>query len=157
MELKFQLTKLGWGGNTWDKVLSVILVLTVLGALGILGYMIATPRVEERFTEFYILSLEGKSAHYPRELAVGEMGSVIVGIVNREYETASYWVEVRIDGDRNNEVEGILLEHGEEWRGEVNFTPHRTGNNQKVEFLLYKGGEVEPCFKPLRLLLNVRE
>ena len=58
----------GWGESTWDKVLSVVLVVAILGALGTLGYVIAAPRVGERFTEFYILGAEGKAADYPREL-----------------------------------------------------------------------------------------
>ncbi|MBA7528852.1 hypothetical protein ES705_21044 [subsurface metagenome] len=55
----------------WDRMLSVILALTILGALGMLGYAIAGPRVGERFTEFYIEGLEGKAADYPKELVWG--------------------------------------------------------------------------------------
>ncbi len=40
----------------------------------------------ERFTEFYILGLEGKADNYPDELTVGEEGRVILGIVNHEHE-----------------------------------------------------------------------
>ncbi len=58
-------------GGVWDRTLSIILMLTILGALGMLGYAIASPRVGERFTEFYIKGLEGKAADYPEELAVG--------------------------------------------------------------------------------------
>ena len=34
-------SKLGWGGSVWGKVLSSILVLAILGALGALIYTIA--------------------------------------------------------------------------------------------------------------------
>lgn len=60
-----------------------------------LGYIIATPQAGERFTEFYILGLEGRAERYPTQLMVGEEGKVRVGIIDREHETASYWVEVR--------------------------------------------------------------
>jgi len=86
---------------------------------------------------------------------VGEEGKVTIGIVNHEYETVSYSLEVRIGGVKNNEVEGITLEHGERWKNEVSFTPEVAIKNQKVEFFLYKKGEVKPCFDPLRLWVDV--
>jgi len=102
-------------------------VLTILGALGTIGYVIATPEVEERFTEFYIVGVEGagvegKPRDYPRELVVGDEGRVMVGIVNHEHETVTYQIEVRIDGVKNNEVDRIVLEHGEKWEEIVRFS-----------------------------------
>jgi len=111
--------------------------------LGALGCVIATPKAGERFTEFYILGLTGKAMDYPKELKVGEEGKVIVGIINREHEIVSYRVEVTIGGVKNNEVKVIVLEHDEKWEGEVNFVPKVAGENQKVEFLLFKNEEVE--------------
>ena len=147
----------GWGGSTWDKVLSVVLVVAILGALGTLGWVIAAPRVGERFTEFYILGTEGKAADYPRELEVGEEAGVTVGIVNHEHEPVSYRVEVRVGGVENNEVGPVVLEHEQKWEGAVSFTPDKAGDNQKVEFILYKGGETVPCLEPLHLWIDVRE
>jgi len=60
----------------------------------------------------------------------GEEGKVIVGIINQEHETASYKVEVRINGVGNNEVKAIVLEHDEKWEGEVSFVPKMAGENQ---------------------------
>ena len=105
-----------------NKVLLVVLVIAILGAL---GYIIATPKVGERFTEFYVLGTEGKAVDYPRVLVVGKEGRVVVGIVNRERETI------------------------------VSFMPNKAGDNQKVEFLLYKNEEAEPHSEPLYILINV--
>ena len=80
-----------------------------------------------------------------------------MGIINEEREAVSYEVEIRIDGIRNNEVKGITLEPGEKWENEVGFTPRVGGENQKVEFLLYKKGEVTPYLEPLHLWIDVRE
>jgi len=153
--IEFQMTMLGWGKSAWDKALSVVLVLTILGALATVGYIIAIPKVGESFSELYILGLEGKAADYPSELIVGEEGRVIVGITNNEHKTVSYRVEVRIDGEKNNEIGPIMLEHGERWEGEASFVPQVPGENQKVEFLLYKNGEDEPYMEPLRLWVDV--
>jgi uncharacterized membrane protein len=70
----FQMRLPGWGGGSWDRGLSIVLTLTILGALGMLGYAIASPKIGERFTEFYIEGLGGKAADYPEELVVGEKG-----------------------------------------------------------------------------------
>ncbi len=154
--IEFQLKAPGWGGSAWDKVLSIILVVAIVGALGSLGYIIATPKVGERFTEFYVLGLEGKAIDYPRELRVGEEGRVIVGIINRERETVSYWVKVRIDGVRDNQTGPLELGNDEEWEEIVSFTPDRVGDTQKVELLLYKNMESEPYLK-LHLWIDVKE
>ena len=52
--------KLIWSRRVWDRVLSSILALAILGALGTLAYILATPRLGERFTEFYLLDLNGE-------------------------------------------------------------------------------------------------
>jgi len=142
-------------GRGWDKTLSIILMLTILGALGTLGYVIASPKVGERFTEFYIEGLEGKAADYPKELVAGEEGKVIVGIINREHETVTYRVEVVIGGVKNSEVGPVTLNHDEKWEEIVGFTPDKAGDNQKVEFLLYRQGQNE-VYQSLHLWVDVR-
>jgi len=155
--IRFQFRMPRWGGGNWDKALSVILVFAILGALGTVGYVIVKPKVGERFTEFYILGMEGKAVDYPKELVVGEEVRVIVGIINHEHETVSYQVAVRIDEVENSEIGPVVLEHNEKWEGEISFVPEVGSENQKVEFLLYKDGETEPYLEPLRLWLNVTE
>ncbi|MBA7688309.1 hypothetical protein ES703_96788 [subsurface metagenome] len=152
--IEFQMRLPGWGGGVWDRMLSIILALTILGALGTLGYAIASPKVGERFTEFYVEGLEGKAADYPKELALGEEGKVIVGIINREHETVTYQVEVVIDGVKNSEVGPVTLDHDGGWEEIVGFTPGMAGDNQKVEFLLYKQGQNE-VYQRLHLWVDV--
>jgi len=141
----------------WDRLVSIILITIITGALGALGYVIATPDVGKGLTEFYILGLSGEVADHPQELKVGEVGRVTAVIVNREHVAASYWIEVRIDGVEDNQVEPITLEHGEKEEVIASFTPQRAGDSQKVEFLLYKDEDAEPYFEPLYQLVNVTE
>jgi len=101
--------------------------------------------------------LEGKATEYHSALTVAEEpGKVIVGIINQEYETVSYRLEVRIEGVRHIEVGPLVLEHNEKWEKVVSFIIYRIGR-QKVEFLLYKDAESEPYLKPLRLWIDVKE
>jgi len=155
--IEFHLTVPGWGEGMVNRVLFVIMVVVILGAVGTLGYIAATPKVVERFTEFYILGTRGKAVDYPDQLVVGKEGKVIIGIINREHETVSYRVEVRVNEVKNNAVESIVLEHDEKWEQKVSFVPQKAGVSQKVEFLLYKNGDVEPSLKPLQLWVDVIE
>jgi uncharacterized membrane protein len=112
--------------------------------------------VGESFSEFYVLGLEGQTTDYEKELAVGDTGEVLVGIVNQEREVVSYRVEVMINGILNSEVEGVTLEHNEKWENAVSFTPDIVINAAKVEFLLYKQGQTE-VYRTLRLWVDIIE
>ncbi len=138
----------------WTKLLSIVLVVSILGTLGVLGYFITTPKVGEEFTEFYILGIEGKAADYPKELAMGEEGRVTVGIVNHEHEPVTYRIEVIMYGGKNKEVGPVGLEHNEKWEGIIAFTPNEPGENQKVEFLLYRQGQTD-VYQSLHLWVDV--
>ena len=143
-------------------MLSVVLIVAIVAVLGTLGYMVASPKQGEKFTEFYVLGPEGKAEDYPTELEVGEEGIVILGIVNHEQEKASYLIELKIDGEKSklsldgeyvDEIE-LELENEEKWQGEVGFEPVKVGERQKVEFVLYKDGA--PYFEePLHLWIDV--
>ncbi len=155
--LKFNFTH--WNAMTnLDKVLSVVLIVAIVAALGCLGYVIASPRQGEKFTEFYILGPEGKAENYPREVTVGEEARVILGIVNHEYQPTSYRVEVRINGDKDSEIFTGILADEEKWEREVIFTLSKAGQNQKVEFWLYKDKETQPHLKePLHLYVDAND
>ncbi len=131
-----------------------ILVLAILGALGMLGYVITVPR-EKGVTEFYLLDLNGKAVDYPGQLMVGEEGKVMVDIINREYKTITSRLEVRIGGAISNELSSIILDNDEKWEETVGFTPDKAGDKQKVEFLLYRQGQSE-AYQKLYLWLNVQ-
>jgi uncharacterized membrane protein len=155
--LSFNLGLPLWRGQGFlDKTLSIILVAAILGTIGTLGYFVVSPKVGERFTEFYLEGLEDKAMDYPRELNIGGMGKVIVGVTNHEKVEASYRLEVRIDGVKNSEVEQFVLGDEQKWEETVSFTPDSVGDNQKVEFLLYKNKGGEP-YRRLHIWVNVKE
>lgn len=139
-----------------DRVISGLLVVAILGAAATMIYAYAFPGVGEKYTEFYILGPGGKAADYTSELKVGEKQSVIVGIINREYERASYSIMVVIDGIENEKLGPVILADGEKWEEPTDYIPDRAGDNQKLEFYLYKNGSTEPYLEPLRLWLNVK-
>ncbi|MFC2040651.1 DUF1616 domain-containing protein [Chloroflexota bacterium] len=169
-------------GSPFNKALSIILAVAILCAVGVLIYTVSSPKVGERFTEFYILGLEGKAIDYPAEFTLREnqvisvrysdtttavsepIARVILGITNQEQQQTIYSSFIQIDGQPVNIVyygqnmsrlNAISLEQGEKWEDEIGFAPTHTGENQKVEFFLYKEGLTEP-YNTLLLWIDVK-
>ena len=134
------------------RFLSVVLVLAVLATIGTLAYSIASPVSTDKFTEFYILGLEGNADWYPSMFVLedGEVvlvhytsgdlyqereegfGRVTLGVVNREQREASYEIEVRIGGspvdfwldeEQVARIRPVTLAHGESREFAVAFAP----------------------------------
>ncbi len=141
--------------NRLDRTLIVLLIVFMTGAIGALTYFITTPKVRERFTEFYILGVEEEAQDYPQELTLGDEGRVIIGLVNQEQEIAEYRVEIIINGEIVEELQSIILDNDDKWEQEVSFIPIRAGPAQKVEFWLYKGTVTE-VYRKLHLWVDVR-
>jgi len=69
-----------------NKILFIIVVAAILGALATLGYVMTTPKISEEFTEFYITGREGKVEKYPSEFTLDSDGKVIlVKYINVRY------------------------------------------------------------------------
>ena len=126
-------------------VISMLAVIVV--ALGYLGYIIASPNPGEKFTEFYILNVEGEAKDYPEQVVLGEPIDIIIGVVNHEYELTSYRIDIMVNGIKNKEISIGELAHEEEWQEIVSFTLDEAGDGQEevVEFYLYKNNEAHPC------------
>lgn len=140
--------------SLWNRVLAGLLVIAIVGVIGTLVYLVQTPKIGEKFTEFYVLGQEGKAEDYPREVALGEKAKVILVIVNREHETAEYLVEITVNAEKVEEIGPITLAHEEKWEREVSFAATKTGRNQRVEFVLYKSPSRIPLHR-LHLWINV--
>jgi uncharacterized membrane protein len=164
----------GWQRGVFGKLLSILLAVAILGSLGMLGYVIAAPKAEEPFTEFYI-------SDYPAEFVIAggkvigvgygdnepvnaPTGRVILGIVNNEYEETTYRVSVTLDnkplevslnGDSLEYIGPITLAHEEKWEQEIGFIPISAGDKQKVELQLYKDDNPYP-YRSLHFWIDVR-
>ena len=140
------------------KILIAILVVAIVAALSYLGYIIANPKPGQEFGEFYILNIEGEAKDYPQQIVLGEAVDIIIGVVNHEYKPTSYRVSIRGYSIDNKEIRIDELAHGEMFQEMVSLVPQSAGEEQEVEFWLYKNGELEPYFQdPLRLYVDVVE
>ena len=139
-----------------NKALSIFLIVAIAAALGSIIYMAVTPKEGEKFTEFYILSAEGKAQDYPRQAISGEPVEIVLGVINHEYQTASYQVKIELGGIEISQVNIGTLANGEKWEEKISFTPQFAGERQRVDFYIYKNGEEVPYLKePLRLYVDV--
>ncbi len=140
-------------GSRVDEILTVILVIAIIIAISMTLYVIITPKQGEKFTEFYILGPKGNATDYPTDLKLGDGGNVIIGIVNHEYANTSYRLEVWLNGDVIDE-KAVELSHNETLETPFMFRAKKKGEDQKMEFLLYKAGE-QPVYRSLHLWVDV--
>jgi uncharacterized membrane protein len=156
LSVEFHLKLPSWDVKLRNRVLQIVLACAILGAVGVAVYTLVWSKAEENFTEFYILNESGEIDRYPRELNAGTTGYVKVDIINRENRQMTYNLAITLSGEIIKEVGPIILRSEEKWEEEVSFTPERVGENQKMEFLLYRDGESEP-YQLLHLWINVKE
>ncbi|VUT27841.1 MAG: hypothetical protein SYNGOMJ08_00393 [Candidatus Syntrophoarchaeum sp. GoM_oil] len=126
-----------------DRVLTIILIISIIAAISMTVYVILSPKEGEHFTEFYILGVNGTADEYPTLLKVGEEGKLIIGVVNHEYANYTYRIEVKLNESLIQE-KSITLSHNETLEYPFSFKANKSGDDQKLEFLLYNNSGVDP-------------
>lgn len=174
---------IGWPaqGGLPGRIVSGILSVAILGALGLLGYAAASSKPGEAFTNFYILGRDGQVGGYPSQLILADgrliqveygnstveeagLAYLIIDIENHEQASAGYEialevngspVDIYVDGNDLDRVGPLLLSNNEKWEHEIGFASLAVGDHQRVDFILYKDGT--PYFAdPLRLWIDVK-
>ncbi|GAB6878826.1 hypothetical protein JCM17823_11000 [Halorubrum gandharaense] len=160
-----------------DAALNVVLALSILLAVGSVGYAIAVPPQGEQFTEFYLLTEndddELVADGYPEQMDVGETAELIVGIENNEHQQTEYTAVVQLQevtGEGNEttvvdreEIDRFTasLEHNETRHERHTLQPTRSGEDLRVQYLLYTDGEIpdeptrETAYRDLHIWIDV--
>jgi uncharacterized membrane protein len=138
------------------KVMSVVLILLVLTAVGTLVYVARMPRHIETYTEFYLLNEDGMADSYPTSLKAGESANVIIGITNHEGTSVDYRVEVLFNGQVIDAIGPVTLDSEQNHEQILTLGITQPGEHQKMELLLYKDAETE-IYETLHLWMNVSE
>ena len=89
-------------------------------------------------------------------MELGEKAGITIGIINHEYKTVSYIIELTVNGEKYSRFGPVTLLNEEKFEQDIIFTPEIAGQDQKIEFFLYKNGEAEPYMEPLRLWIDVK-
>jgi uncharacterized membrane protein len=156
LELKAEILKKPEPG--FDRIFTVILVLSILLSVITLVYVVITPKEGEHFTEFYILGPEGTADNYLTDYTLGESGKIIVGIVNHEYRQVKYTMEVKLDNRSlplPEDLQQVTLAHNETWEKPLVLTPPAEGKDMKLEFLLFNETDKTTPYRDLHLWINV--
>lgn len=139
--------------NKTDKILTGVLILSIILAIGTMIYVIITPKIGEKFTEFYILGQDGKADKYPTSLESGANYNITVGIANHEYSPINYTLQIDLDKNILTS-EDLILGHNETWERNVTFLPNKQGTDMKLQFLLFKENNFSAPYRELHLWVN---
>jgi uncharacterized membrane protein len=144
--------------SRFDRILTVILIISIIASVCMVVYVIVVPKQGEKFTEFYILGPGGMAENYPTRFSLGDEKPVIVGVVNHEYRNVTYDLYVRLNDSLNISTiyqDKFIVAHNETMEEQVKLKPDRTGTNMKMEFLLYADGNMTASYRDLHLWVNV--
>ena len=161
-----------------DAALNGLLAVSVLLAVGSVGYAVAVPQQGEQFSEFYLLTGDSDGElvadNYPQEIAIDDRPELIVGIGNQEYESTNYTVVVQLQEIRTEENTTIIedrteidrfrtsVAHNESHHERHTIAPTRTGDNLRVKYLLYtdevpQTPTADTAYRDLHLYMNVTD
>lgn len=160
-----------------DALVNAVLVVSLLLAVASVAYAAAIPPGGEQFTELYLVSEDDgnlTASDYPEQFVRGEGKSVVIGLENHERETVEYTIVVQLqrvdnvnDEPRVTERQqldrlSVPLEHDETVRREHEITPEMTGENLRVQYLLYRGEPpaeptAENAYRTVHLWIDVEE
>lgn len=135
------------------KVVSIIMVISMILAVSATVYIAVTPHQGDGFTEFYILGENGTAAYYPSNLTVGEESNLTIGIVNHEYETVDYLLVVKSD-NRTLTKRNVTLEKGAKLEIPYNFTAGSAGRKE-MQFILYRLPDEVTVYRSLHIWVEV--
>ena len=137
-----------------DSILAVIFIVTIILAVGIVYFVVASPRTGERFTEFYVLNSSEKADNHQTELKINSSTIFLIGVVDHEYVTVNYTVQVILDKDVLLSEE-LVLNHGDIWEKNMTLFFDKEGNNMKLEFWLFKENNFTYPYRRLHTWVNI--
>lgn len=168
------------GSSRTDRILSVILLVAIVGAVATTVFVIVVPKEGEKFTEFFILGEKQKAADYPTRLLAGTNSSLFIGIGNHEYRPVNYTVEtyfmkMTFDEKTNtstlhamDRIDRFMVQvaHNQTIIQPYTLVPVADGDYNRLEFLLFNetvpddgitGTErINQSYRDLHLWVSVR-
>lgn len=133
-----------------EKLLTVILLVVLIGAVVLAGYLSTLPEKKDPYTEFYMLGENGIAEDYVYDLNIGQPNSVILGVTNHEKRPVLYTIEVALANEVVNPTTNettiksakqidsftVNVPDGATYEQPYTFTVNQQGYN-KLEFLLF--------------------
>ena len=157
VKLKFEWP--GWSDMT--RVKKGLIMAGILAAIMVISlalYFATALPLKQIPTEFYILNAEGEAGNYLRQVKVNDNINLTAVIINHENQNTGYTIQITDNGTRMETIDTGILSPAEKWERPVKVTLKSIGNDQRVEFFLFKDGEEAPYFtEPLYLYIDTTE
>ncbi|VVB59221.1 Uncharacterised protein [uncultured archaeon] len=80
--------------NKLNYTLNIVIIISIIIAVILSSYIILMPKTGEKFTEFYLVGLDKNSEKFSKNLTNGVNTTRIIEIMNHEYKTINYTVEL---------------------------------------------------------------
>lgn len=159
-EKRFSLTLtidlLKWSNKTKEtNIIHAALLITGFLLIFTSVFILSSPKTDKNFTEFYITGLDDITAGYPKQLQVGENGTVKAVIVNNEHQKTRYRMDILVDGDIFQTISPIDIANQEKQEITVLFNTEELEGLVNVEFLLYRDGQDMKPYRQLRLWVEI--
>ena len=141
-----------------DKMLAILVVLSIVAVAGVLVYAVVEPGHGELFTEFYILDAGHQADNYPTIYQPGEAQPMIIGVTNHEGRPMDYDIIVALNNSTASSVlyaTKMKLADNQTSEISTDLDPNLTGSNLKMEFLLYADGNMTVPYRECHLWVNV--
>lgn len=132
---------------------NIILVFTIILTIGMIYFAVLTPKIGEKFTEFYVLNSSGRVDNYQTNLTVGNPTTYIVGVSNHEYESVNYTIEIAINKDMLTSKD-LTLEHNQAFENNMTLVLDKKGTDMELEFWLFKEKNFTAPYRELHLWVN---
>lgn len=139
--------------NRTDAILTIVLIITAVIAIGMIYYVITTPKIGERFTEFYVLDSSGKADNYSTELKIDQPFTYLVGVSDHEYGVVNYTIQMSLDNNVLTDQQ-LTIGHNQTWERNITIIPNKKGTDMKLEFWLFKENNFTEPYRELHLWVN---
>lgn len=135
-----------------DLMLNIIIIVVMILAVVVSYNTIMTPKIGEKFTEFYILDSSGKD-NYPT--IINSSIVVLIGVTNHEYAPVNYTVQTVLDKNILTS-EKLILKNHDTWEKNITLSPilQQNRENVELEFLLFKEDNMTTPYRSLHLWVS---
>ncbi|KAB1198504.1 MULTISPECIES: DUF1616 domain-containing protein [Haloferax] len=166
------------GGSRVDSILSVVFVVSVVVAVGVMGFALLSPDNGETYTNVALLTEDENgslvASGYPTDFTTGEGSEMVLRVENYEDAETTYSVVVELQrvsiADNSSTVteETQLLRTqetvsaGETWEYPHTISPTMEGENLRLAYHVYKGEvpddpNMENSYRNLHLWISVSD
>ena len=160
-----------------ELLLSLVLIVSILIAAISVGFALGAPKKDESFSELSLLT-KGKNGKfiaddYPINFTDGQGRVLYVELTNHESRTMNYTIIIelqRVQLTTNNSTQVLQRQEINRFQAHVRknetrripqtITPHMSGNNLRLIYLLYEGNPPnhptkENAYREVHLWINV--